>query len=161
MTPNLRTYNSSSVVLVVWQELPIWLRPVKRWTPTSYFNSCLAHRPHVSSENGHRKRVFSKTPCRAEIFKNTAGLSFTRGWTKHDVMHYLLLALRMLCEGCYRILIVFPSFENNSNALRVDAYFFANGGEKSLFQNYPDTCWRGLKKWPLRQTVNVRFQRKK
>ena len=82
MTPNLRTYNSSSVVLVVWQELPIWLRPVKRWTPTSYFNSCLAHRPHVSSENTHRKRVFSKTPCRAEIFKNTAGLSFTRGWTK-------------------------------------------------------------------------------
>ena len=58
MTRNLRTYNSSSVI--VWQELPIWLTPVKSWTPTSYFSSSVAHRPHVSSESGHRKRVFSK-----------------------------------------------------------------------------------------------------
>lgn len=60
---NLRTYNSSSVV--VWQELPIWLRPVKSWTPTSHFLPPVwpTDRPHVSSGSGHRKRVFSKTHC--------------------------------------------------------------------------------------------------
>ena len=26
-----------------------------------YFFSGLAHRPHISGENGHRKRIFSKT----------------------------------------------------------------------------------------------------
>ena len=36
--------------------------------------------------------------------------------------------------------------ENDSNTLRVDAYFFENGGKKTLrFQKYPDTCGQGLR----------------
>ena len=41
------------------------------------FSSGLAdHRPHVSGENGHWKRIFSKTLSRVEIFEN-ADFSFT------------------------------------------------------------------------------------
>ena len=36
--------------------------------------------------------------------------------------------------------------ENDSNTLRVDAYFFENGGKKTLrFKKYPDTCGQGLR----------------
>ena len=83
---------------------------------------------------------FQKHPAEEKFLKTRPACRLREDGRKHDVMHHLPLALRMLCEGCYRILIVFPSFENDSNALRVDAYFFANGGEKSPFQNYPDTC---------------------
>ena len=44
----------------------------------------LAHRPHLSGENGHRKRIFSKTVSRVEIFEN-ADFSFTCGRTKTEV----------------------------------------------------------------------------
>ena len=37
-----------------------------------------------------------------------------------DVVHHILPALRILCEGCYRVSI-------DSSTLRVD--FFENGGE--------------------------------
>ena len=49
-----------------------------------FFPSCLAYCPNVSGENGYRKRMFSKTLSRVEIFGN-AGFSFTRGWTKTEV----------------------------------------------------------------------------
>jgi len=67
-------------------------------------------------------------------FLKTQACRLREDGRKHDVMHHLLLALRMLCEGCYRISIVFVWMgENDSNTLRVDAYFFANGGTKSPF----------------------------
>ena len=74
-----------------------------------FFSSALAYRPHVSDENGQRKRIFSKTSV--EIFEN-AGFSFTIGRKKtevfeyDDVIYHILLALRMLRKGCYRISIV-------------------------------------------------------
>ena len=71
-----------------------------------YFFSRLAYSPHVSVENGHRKRIFLKMLSRVEIFEN-AGFSFTCGRTKAEV------------------------FKNDSNTLHKDAYFFENG-EKSL-----------------------------
>ena len=49
-----------------------------------FFSSCLAYCPHVSGENGYRKRMFSKTLSRVEIFGN-AGFSFTCGRTKTEV----------------------------------------------------------------------------
>ena len=84
----------------------------------TFFTSSLADRPStcIQWKRSPKTRLFKNTllsgTCPAEwrFVKNTAGLSFTRGWTKHDVMHHLLPALRMPCEGCYRILIVFPSF---------------------------------------------------
>ena len=40
----------------------------------------------------------------------------------------------MLSKGCYRISIVFVwTGENDSNTLRVDAYFFENGEKKFRF----------------------------
>ena len=75
------------------------------------FFSVLAYRPHVSSENGHRKRIFSKTLSWVEIFEN-AGFSLTRGRTKtkvfkcDDVIHHILLAWRMLRNWCHCIDIV-------------------------------------------------------
>lgn len=74
------------------------------------------------------------------IFKNVA-LSFTCAPTKtevfecHNVLHHILIASRMLCEGCSRIFIVM--FLNDSNTLRLDEYFFANGGKNLRFQKYP------------------------
>ena len=71
----------------------------------------MAYRPHVSDENGHPKRIFSKTLSRVEIFEN-AGFSFTCGRKKtevfeyDDVVYHILLPLRMLRKGCYRISIV-------------------------------------------------------
>ena len=59
---------------------------------------------------------------------------------RHDVMHRILIAPCMLCEGCYRISIVLWTDENDSNTLLVDTYFFANGREKISVLN-----GRGLK----------------
>ena len=58
------------------------------------------------------------------------------------IIHYILLALRMLCKGRYRISIVlaFSVFmwtdENDSNTLRVDGSL--------RFQKYLDTCGQRL-----------------
>ena len=78
-----------------------------------YFFSGLAYRPLEFGENGHRKRIFSKTLSRVEIFEN-AGFSSTCGRTKTDNfeyddvihVHHILLAWRMFNKGCYRISIV-------------------------------------------------------
>ena len=54
----------------------------------------------------------------------------------------------MLCEGCYRISIVFVSVwagENDSNMLRVDAFFSEKGQKNLHFQKYLDTCGRFLR----------------
>ena len=59
---------------------------------------------------------------------------------RHDVNNHVLIAPCILCEGCYRTSIVLWTGENDSSALLVDAYFFANGREKiSVFNG------RGLK----------------
>ena len=65
-------------------------------------------------EHGHLKRIFSKTLSRVKIFKN-AGFSLIYGRSKwevfeyDDVINHMLLALRMLCEGCCHISIVLAS----------------------------------------------------
>ena len=75
------------------------------------FSSGLVYRPHVSGENGYRKRIFPETISRVEIFEN-AGFSFTCGRTKmeifkyDDVIHHIVRELRLPHKGCYRISIV-------------------------------------------------------
>ena len=65
-----------------------------------FFCSGLAYQPRVSGGNVYRKRIFSKTLSRVEIFYN-AGYSFTCGSTKmevfeyDDVMHHTRIALRL------------------------------------------------------------------
>ena len=51
---------------------------------------------------------------------------------RHDVMHHVLIAPCMLCEGCYRTFIVLWTGESDSSTLLVDPYFFANGREKNF-----------------------------
>ena len=106
---------------------------------TEIFSFDFAYCPHVSGENDHRKRIFSKTLSREEIFENACFL-FTCGWTKakvfefDEVIHRILPALRM---GAERDAIYFHRFrvfvwtgENDSNTLSADAYFGKNGGKK-------------------------------
>ena len=72
----------------------------------------MAYRSHVFDENGHQKRIISKTVSRVKIFEN-AGHSLTCGGTKTevseygDVIHHLPLAKRMLYEGYYRTFVVY------------------------------------------------------
>ena len=54
----------------------------------------------------------------------------------------------MLGKGFYSISIV-SAFscgwaKTTANTLRVDSYFFGNGGKHVCFQKNPDTCGRGL-----------------
>ena len=50
-----------------------------------YFFSGLAHRPHISGENGHRKRIFSKTLSnQGGNFCENAGFLSTCGRTKTE-----------------------------------------------------------------------------
>ena len=75
-------------------------------------------------ENGHLKRIFSKTLSGVEIFEN-AGFSFIYGRSKREVFEYddvinqMLLALRMLCEGCCRISIVLASSYERAKTIRI------------------------------------------
>ena len=109
---------------------------------TEIFSFGLAYCPYVSGENDHRKRIFSKTLSREEIFENACFL-FTCGWTKTKVfdhtsyIHLILPALRM---GAERDAIYFHRFsvfvwtgKNDSNTVSVDAYFGENGEEKCPF----------------------------
>ena len=67
---------------------------------------------HVSGENGHRKRIFSKNALQSEDFWKLR-LKIVYLWTDEsgvfeydDVIHQYLVAWRMLNKGCYRILII-------------------------------------------------------
>ena len=51
------------------------------------FFSGLAFRSHVFGENGHLKRIISKTVSRVKLFEN-AGHLFTCGRTKTEVSEY-------------------------------------------------------------------------
>ena len=70
------------------------------------------------------------------------------GFGYDDVIHHLLLVLRILCGGCYLISIVLAL--SCGRAIRVHAYFFFLfffflETEKTIIKNtYPDTCGRGL-----------------
>ena len=91
-----------------------------------------------SGENGHLKRIFSKTLPRVESFEN-AGFSFIYGRSKRGVFEYdnvishILLALRMLCEECCRISIVLAFSYERAKTIRI-RYIWTR------FQNYSDTC---------------------
>jgi len=107
------------------------------------FISGLPYSPHVTGETDHRKRNFSKTHFRVEVFEN-AGFSFTCGRTKTEVIRLrwrchtpgtdlcrLHIALRMLRKGCYHIFIVLAFLcENYVNTLQVDVYYYFEKGEK-------------------------------
>ena len=71
----------------------------------TFFFVVIAFRLLVNGFFGHQNgRVFKTRGPRGEIFEN-AGFSFTFRWTKtevfvyNDLIHHVLVALRMLCGG--------------------------------------------------------------
>ena len=77
-----------------------------------------------------------------KIFEN-AGHSFTCGRMKAEVFDddnvYTSFPTSITHALCLFSVFVWTG-KNNSNTLRVDAYFFfENGGKNSLFQTKPDT----------------------
>ena len=114
------------------------------WAPSTRIRFCLKTEIFFSGL-AHKKCSFLKS----------LSLSFTCGWTKTQVFEYddIIRHLPKHYACSVRDAIVFPLFsvfawtaENDSNTLRVDAYFFfENGGENLRFQKYPDTFGRGLK----------------
>ena len=105
------------------------------WETEGFFSG-LAYRSHVFGENGHLKRIISKTVSRVKLFEN-AGHLFTCGRTKTEVSEY---------DDVIPLFSVFVwTAENDSNTLLVEAYFLENGGKTLRFQKYPDTFWGGLK----------------
>ena len=86
-----------------------------------------------------------------KIFENV-GNSFTCRRTKteafehDDVMHHLLLAWRMLCEGCYLSYfhcLAFSYGRARTIPIRcVDAYFFENGRQKCPFSKNSSNPFR-------------------
>ena len=80
--PNSLTRRESTTRQLTGTIMATTTRRVKssQFKPFSFGNvdffSGLTYRPLVSVKNGHRKRVFSKTLSRVEIFEN-AGLSFS------------------------------------------------------------------------------------
>ena len=63
----------------------LWSRPhVSFWLKKDFFPSSLACRLHVSGKNGHRKRVFSRTLSKGEIFDDAVML-YSCGWMETEV----------------------------------------------------------------------------
>ena len=63
----------------------LWSRPhVSFCLKKDFFPSSLACRLHVSGKNGHRKRVFSRTLSKVEIFDD-AVLLYSCGWMETEV----------------------------------------------------------------------------
>ena len=63
----------------------LWSRPhVSFRLKKDFFSSSLACRLHVSGKNGHRKRLFSRTLSKVEIFDD-AVLLYSCGWMETEV----------------------------------------------------------------------------
>ena len=117
-----------------------------------FFPSSLAYHSHLSSENGHRKRIFSKGLFRVEI-SEYAGFLFTcrRAKTEFfeydDVIHHTLLAWRMLIKECYRISIVLAFSYGRAKTIRIRnmsmRIFFWKRRKNIRFQKYLDAYARG------------------
>ena len=95
------------------------------------FFSGLAYRPHLSGENGHRKRTFQKRSPEWRFLKTRACRLLVDGRKRSleydDVIHHIQEAFRILCKACSRISIVL-ALSRGRNTLLVDARFLENGG---------------------------------
>ena len=105
------------------------------------FSSGLAdHRPHVSGENGHWKSIFSKTLSRVAIWKTPISCLCVNGRKRR--FSNKMMSYCMMTHAPWGILSCFHCFsfyvwtgENNSNTLRVGAYFLKKEEKISLFKN--------------------------
>ena len=100
------------------------------FSKTETFFSEYGYRPHVTGVFEHRKRRFSNTLSRVEIFENADS----------SCSYEVFLNTMTSCLGSYSL---FRTYD--SKTLRVDAGVFFKYGEKNLrFRKYPAMCGRGL-----------------
>ena len=83
-----------------------------------YFFSGLVYWSHVSGINSHWKRIFSKI----KVFEYD------------DVIRHTAHALYDTQSYLHRLSVFVWSGENDSNTLRVNTFFFQNGGKNLSFQ---------------------------
>ena len=72
---------------ITFRKKPPSTRIIRFCWETEGFFSGLAFRSHIFGENGHLKRIISKTVSRVKLFEN-AGHLFTCGRTKTEVSEY-------------------------------------------------------------------------
>ena len=121
---------------------------------TEIFLSGLAYRPHVSSENDHRKRIFSKTLSRVEIFEN-AVLLYSSGCMKTEVLDddYVTVLDTSKCacshQRWYRFLSLLRFREDVQKRLKksnVWTRIFLKTEKRNIrFQTKTETCRQGLR----------------
>ena len=96
-----------------------------------FFFNGLTYRPHVSGENGHGKRIFSKTLFGVEILENAENWGFRirrcRSSYTTSITHTL-----------WGMLSCFHRFEYSTCG-----FFRKRKGKIFVLKNYPDTCGRG------------------
>ena len=125
---------------------------------TDFFFSSLAYRRHVSGKNGHRKRIFSKTLSRVEIFWKRR--LFVYMWTDVNggfrirwcytskIHHFKYISMTHAQSGMPSYFDRFRVFvwtcENDSNTPRVDAHLFENGKKKSPLSKISGYAWTGI-----------------
>ena len=68
-----------------------------------------------------------------------------------DVIHHILLVLRILCWGCYRISIVLALSCGRAKTIQmyfvcthISSFFFLEAEKTIIKKIYPDTCGRGF-----------------
>ena len=95
---------------------------------TESFLSNLNYRPHAVGENGHRKRIFSKTLSTVKILKKLATRLPVDGWKRWCYTYYYVTHTTSIMQTMWGVL----------------SYFFENGGKNLRgFQTKKDTCGRG------------------
>ena len=139
-------------------ELEIFFRELRRPRDVEQPEKNSRHfaRPPLVSPFEHQKRRFSKRAFRVEIVEN-ASFSFTNGRTKTDAFDHT--AYGMLAYF-HRSSVFVWTGENDSNTLRVDAYFSENGEnvfKLSIFLKNPNRRGRGLS-WRFRPMTSRYLQ---
>ena len=108
------------------------------------FSSGLADRPHVSGENGHWKRIFSKNASQSGDFWKRRLLVYVKPKENRGfrVRWCHTSYTSSMTHASWGILSYFHCFsfytwkgENNSNTLRVGAYFLKKEETSSVFKN--------------------------
>ena len=140
---------------VWWKKLLIFFLGINRYLGNhSDFNwQTAGPRPHVSFLIWKRRFFFSTVWSTVHTYpvktvtENVAFQKHSSEWRfwktlktevfeYDDVVHHILPALRILCEGCYRV-----SIDSSTLLPRVD--FFENGGENLRCQKLSGYLWTG------------------
>ena len=100
------------------------------------FSFVLAFRPHVNGVFGRQKSRFPNASPEWSFLK-TLAYRFRADERKQVFWYYML-------SYFHRFSVFVWMGESDLNTLRVDAYFYENGGKNLRCQKYPDIFGQGL-----------------